>query len=76
MGSGSNLSGNIADFDKFEAVIHDYQTAMPQLILTCEGYFGGEGVGTISIPARHCIMCGRKLGKWDNESANNKTDTA
>lgn len=58
-----NLSGNIADFHLFDGVIHDYQTSQPQLILTCEGYFGGDGVGTVYIPIKYCPECGRKLGK-------------
>lgn len=58
-----NLSGNIADFSLFDGVIHDYQTARPQLILTCEGYFDGEGIGTVYIPIKYCPECGRKLGK-------------
>lgn len=63
MEPGSNLTGNIADFDMFEGVIHDYQTTSPQLILTCDGYFGGEGIGTVYIPIKYCPECGRKLGK-------------
>lgn len=66
MSPDSNLSGNIADFDMFDGVIHDYQTAMPQLILTCEGYFNGDGVGTVYIPIKYCPECGRKLGKTIN----------
>ena len=61
--SGYNLSGNILDDEKWDGVIHDYQTTTPQLILTCEGYFGGSGTGTIYIPIKHCPECGRKLGK-------------
>ena len=50
----------------------DYQTATPELILTCSGYFDGDsvktifdinGVGTIHIPIKYCPECGRKLGK-------------
>lgn len=58
-----NLNGNIADFSLFNGVIHDYQTARPQLILTCEGYFDGDGIGTVYIPIKYCPECGRKLGK-------------
>jgi len=43
-------------------VSHDYQTATPELILTCPGYFNGEGVGSIYIPIKYCPECGRKLG--------------
>lgn len=57
------LSGNALDNDKWEGAIHDYQTTSPQLVLTCEGYFGGEGVGTIYIPVKYCPECGKKLGK-------------
>lgn len=58
-----NLNGNIADFNKFEGVIYDYQTCSPQLVLTCNGYFNGDGVGTVYIPIKYCPECGRKLGK-------------
>ena len=37
--------------------------ACPELILTCPGYFTGEGIGTIYIPIKYCAECGRKLGK-------------
>ena len=63
----SSLSGNIADFNAFDGMIHDYQTTTPKLILTCPGYFDGDGVGTIYIPIRYCPECGRKLGKPDPE---------
>lgn len=62
-----NLTGNIADFDKFEGYIHDYQTCSPQLILTCNGYFDGDGVGTVYIPIKYCPECGRKLGKQESD---------
>lgn len=48
-------------------VIHDYQTTTPELILTCNGYFNGEGVGTIHIPIKFCPECGRKLGSKQTE---------
>lgn len=57
------LNGNVLENDKWDGVIHDYQTATPELILTCPGYFNGEGVGTIYIPIKFCPECGRKLGK-------------
>lgn len=60
---GSDLNGNVLENDKWDGVIHDYQTATPELILTCNGYFGGNGVGTIHIPIKYCPECGRKLGK-------------
>lgn len=64
----NGLNGNIADFDKFEGHIFDYQTSQPMLALTKQGYFGGDGVGTVYIPINYCIMCGRKLGaKTDDE---------
>lgn len=59
----ANLSGNILENEKWDGVIHDYQTASPTLILTCPSYFDGEGVGTIYIPIKYCPECGRKLGK-------------
>ena len=65
-----NLSGNIADFEDFEGVIHDYKTTSPQLILTCHGYWSGTGVGTVYIPIKYCPECGRKLGKSDVPETN------
>lgn len=58
----SDLNGNIADFDKFEGHIYDYQSSTPELVLTCKGYFNGTGIGTIYIPIKYCPECGRKLG--------------
>ena len=57
------LNGNVLENEKWDGVIHDYQTATPELILTCPGYFNGEGVGAIYIPIKYCPECGRKLGK-------------
>lgn len=63
------LNGNVLENEKWDGVIHDYQTATPELILTCPGYFNGEGVGSIYIPIKYCPECGRKLG---NVSFNNE----
>lgn len=52
--------------EAWEGEIRDYKTACPELVLTCPGYFGGEGVGTICIPIKYCPECGRKLGKEEN----------
>lgn len=51
-----NISGNM---------IHDYQTASPELIIKDKSYFGSDkdGIGTIYIPIKFCPECGRKLGK-------------
>lgn len=59
---GQNLCGNIADFNLFDGEIYDYQTTMPQLVLTCKGFFNGDGMGTVYIPIKYCPECGRKLG--------------
>ena len=59
----SDLNGNVLENDKWDGVIHDYQTTTPELILTCNEYFGGDGVGTIHIPIKYCPECGRKLGR-------------
>ena len=59
---GTDLHGNVLENEKWNGVIHDYQTTTPELILTCEGYFGGTGVGSIYIPIKYCPECGRKLG--------------
>lgn len=61
--SSEHLSGNAIDEpEKWEARIHDYQTACPSLILTRPDYFDGEGMGTVYIPIKYCPICGRKLG--------------
>lgn len=57
------IHGNALDNDKWNGHIYDYQTTQPILSLTCEGYFDGEGIGTIQIPIKYCPECGRKLGK-------------
>lgn len=56
------LSGNVLENEKWDGIILDYQSAPPQLHLICAGYFGGKGIGTISIPIKYCPECGRKLG--------------
>lgn len=60
---GSSLNGNVLENEKWDGAIHDYQTTTPELVLTCPGYFDGEGIGTIHIPIKYCPECGRKLGK-------------
>lgn len=61
------LNGNVLENDKWDGVIHDYQTTTPELVLTCPGYFNGEGVGTICIPIKYCPECGRKLGNKNHK---------
>lgn len=61
--NGSILSGNVLENEKWDGAIFDFQTCQPELHLTCEGYFNGEGIGTIIIPIKYCPECGRKLGK-------------
>ena len=60
-------AGNVVDELNIEVVIHDYQAAQPQLILTSKEFFpligAGEGVATCYIPINYCPSCGRKLGK-------------
>ena len=53
--------GNVLENEKWDGVIHDYQTTTPELVLTYPGYFNGEGVGSICIPIKYCPECGRKL---------------
>ncbi len=61
--SNLNLDGN----SDWKAVIHDYQTCTPQLVLTSKNMgqtlFGDGGIATINIPIKYCSVCGRKLGK-------------
>jgi len=63
----ANLSGNVLENEQWNGEIRDYQTACPELILTCPGYFNGTGVGSIYIPIKYCPECGRKLGKAEVE---------
>ncbi len=51
--------------DDTVGVIHDYQTASPELIIKDKSCFGSEedGVGTIYIPIKFCPECGQKLGR-------------
>lgn len=67
----ANLNGNALENEKWDGRIFDYRTAQPLLELTCQGFFDGEGVGTIVIPIKYCPECGRKLGKsiWKNVPA-------
>lgn len=59
----ANISGNMTNIETTEGVIHDYQTACPNLIITDTNFFGGNGIGTLYIPIKYCPECGRKLGK-------------
>ena len=67
-----DLHGNAIDAEKWDGYIYDYQTAQPELILQCPGFFDGDGVGTIYIPIKFCPECGRKLGKSIWEKRNNQ----
>lgn len=62
-----SLHGNIVEELELKAVIHDYQTANPELIIISHKFFpeliGTDGVATIYIPIKFCPDCGRKLGK-------------
>lgn len=64
--SNLNLDGN----PDWEARIYDYQTSTPELILTSKNMANllwGEGVASIYIPIYYCPVCGRKLGKQNDE---------
>lgn len=60
------LNGNIVEELKIKAVIHNYQTTQPEMILTSNEFFpqmiGQEGVATVYIPINFCPICGEKLG--------------
>lgn len=62
-----NLRGNIVEELEFKAVIHDYQMAKPELIISSHRFFpdltGTEGIAKIYIPIKFCPYCGRELGK-------------
>ena len=53
--------------EKWEGTIHDYTTSSPKLILTCQGYFNEDDIGTILIPIKYCPECGRKLGESNEQ---------
>jgi len=60
-----DVCGNILD-DHSQVVIHDYQTAPPELLVELPALgkrLWGEGVGMIYIPIHFCPVCGRELGK-------------
>lgn len=64
-----DFTGNIIDQNKDEIVIHDYQTAMPELIIkdvSLAKTLWGEGSASIYIRINYCPICGRKLGKIDD----------
>lgn len=64
-----NLDGE----SDWEAVIHDYQTCTPKLVLTSQNMgraLFGDGAATINIPIKYCLVCGRKLGN-NAQDANN-----
>jgi hypothetical protein len=63
-----NLSGNMVNIEKTKCVIHDYKTCCPKLIVMDDTFFGKDkGTGTLYIPARYCIYCGRKLGEREEK---------
>lgn len=60
----SNL--NINGEPDWEARIHDYQTATPELILTSVNMAAalwGGGTASVYVPIKYCPVCGRRLGK-------------
>lgn len=56
------VTGNVLENDKVEVVIHDYKTTEPVMIIKEEGYFDGDGCGSIYITIKYCPNCGRRLG--------------
>ena len=62
-----NIYGNIVEDLELKAVIHDYKTANPELIITSDKFFpdilGTDGIATIHINIEYCPVCGRKLGE-------------
>lgn len=61
------VMGNVLVNDIVEVVIHDYQTCEPEMIIKEEGFFDGDGCGTIYITIKYCPNCGRKLGANDEK---------
>lgn len=56
------VTGNVLENDKVEVVIRDYKTTEPVLILKEDGFFDGDGCGSIYITIKYCPNCGRRLG--------------
>lgn len=62
-----NIHGNVSKELELKAVIHDYKTTSPEIIITMPRFFpdliGTDGVATVYIPINFCPICGRKLGE-------------
>lgn len=56
------VTGNVLVNDIVEVVIIDYKTTEPVMIIKEEGYFNGDGCGSIYITIKYCPNCGRRLG--------------
>lgn len=65
----NGINGNIVDELEVKAVIHDYKTVPPEMIITMPEFFpiyeGNDGIATIYIKIKYCPICGRKLGLKD-----------
>ena len=61
------IHGNVVEELEIKAVIHDYKTTTPELIITSDKFFpeliGVDGVATCYIEINYCPICGRELGK-------------
>ena len=62
-----DIHGNVVKELELKAVIHDYKTATPEMIITMPRFFpdliGTDGVASVYIPIHYCPNCGRELGK-------------
>lgn len=62
-----DVHGNVVKELELKAVIHDYKTTTPEMIITTDKFFplvtGEYGVATMHIPIHYCPICGRELGK-------------
>lgn len=66
-----NISGNMIHTDDTVGVIHDYQTASPELIIKDKSCFGSEenGVGTIYIQSNSVRNVGEN---WEGSQYNGR----
>lgn len=62
-----NINGNVVEELNLKAVIHDYKTTEPEIIITSDKFFPKllrtTGTATMYIKIAYCPICGRKLGE-------------
>lgn len=62
-----NIYGNVVKELELKAVIYDYKTTTPVMVISTDKFFtlvtGEYGIATMHIPIHYCPICGRELGK-------------